>query len=207
MIAAIILAAGASTRLGTPKQLALLAGETLLERSIRTASDAGLAPIIVVLPPRRPDLLPRSPHAPCLFVENGAAAEGMASSIRAGITAAQAVFVDGTVILACDQPAVTAAHLRRLASSPLQITASRYAGRTGVPACFPGSTFSQLLDLHGDQGARDLLRDAPALDLPDGDLDVDTPAELARAREQFEDPDRPAITEAAQTTPPSIKDF
>ena len=186
MTSAIILAAGSSTRLGHPKQLVELGGETLLERSVRICAEAALSPVFLVLPPGRPDLIPTS--TACTPVVNPAHAEGIAASIRAGISAAQAASSTGAVILACDQPAVTPAHLRRLASTPARVTASRYVGRHGVPAYFPASTFDQLLDLHGDYGARHLLCSADALDLPDGDLDIDTPAELTRARALFKAP-------------------
>jgi molybdenum cofactor cytidylyltransferase len=188
MTAAIILAAGASTRLGHPKQLVELAGETLLQRSIRTAAEASLSPILLVVSPSRPDLALHDKTPAHLMVDNPNASEGMASSIRAGIAVAQNHSLLGAVILTCDQPAVTPAHLRQLAFSPDQVTASRYAGRNGIPAYFPASAFALLLDLRGDKGARDLLTRVQAIDLLDGDLDVDTPAELARAREKFEPP-------------------
>lgn len=183
MTSAVILAAGASSRLGFPKQLVQLGGETLLDRSVRICTQSDLSPIFLVIPPGRPDL---APSAACTVLVNSSHSEGMSASIRAGITAALSVFSTGAVILACDQPAVTSAHLRQLASTPDRVTASRYADRNGVPVYFPGSTFAQLLELRGDQGARDLLRSAFALDLPDGDLDIDTPSELTRARLLFD---------------------
>lgn len=185
-IAAIILAAGTSTRLGHPKQLVTLDGETLLDRAVRTATAAGFSPVFVILPPARPDLAPSSPGP--ILIENPAAPEGMAASIRLGIHAARQTDAHGAVILACDQPAVTPAHLLALAADPSRVTASRYAGRNGVPAFFPRSTFPDLLTLTGDRGARDLLGPAHTVGLPEGDLDIDTPAELTRARVRFSAP-------------------
>ena len=80
--------------------------------------------------------------------------------------------------MTCDQPAVTADHLCALASST-EPTASSYANRQGVPAWFPRASFPDLLQLTGDSGARDLLKQARTIDLPGGDLDIDTADDLA----------------------------
>jgi CTP:molybdopterin cytidylyltransferase MocA len=187
MIAAIVLAAGASTRLGKPKQLAMLAGETLLERAIRTAQQAGCAPIVAVLGAAHVEILAHSQLGDSVPVINHNWQEGMASSIRLGVRTLEAVAreAEGAVLLTCDQPAVTADHLRALIATR-QVTASAYAGRRGVPAYFPASAFPQLLELQGDAGARDLLREAPHLELPGGELDVDTAEDLAEAERRFQ---------------------
>ena len=178
--AAIILAAGASTRLGTPKQLALLAGETLLARAIRIAAEAGCTPIFVVLGANAEMIQAQCSLHPGRVVLNNQWPEGMASSIRVGVQALPEQ-VTGAILMTCDQPTVSPQHLRQLAErNPDQTTASSYANRRGVPAYFPSSLFPQLLALTGDLGARALL--ASALDLPGGDLDIDTPDLLALAR-------------------------
>jgi CTP:molybdopterin cytidylyltransferase MocA len=101
----------------------------------------------------------------------------MASSIRVGVGALQDA--DGVVLMTCDQPAVSAAHLRALMKTGAA-TASVYAGRRGVPAYLPASSFAQLLELRGDVGARELLRGADAVELANGELDVDTAEDLER---------------------------
>ena len=111
--------------------------------------------------------------------------EGMASSIRLGVVAVAEAGVDRLVVMACDQPAVSAAHLRRLISDGDEVVASQYVGRRGVPAYFPASVFGELMALHGDVGARELLKVAKAVELPSGELDVDTREDLERARELF----------------------
>ncbi|HWZ52488.1 MAG TPA: nucleotidyltransferase family protein [Granulicella sp.] len=191
-IAAVLLAAGASTRLGSPKQMARLGGQTLLERAVRTALEAGLRPIYLVVAagqeetPCLPDLV-QHPEAPTVVtVVNPDTAEGMASSLRAGITAAREAA--GVIVLACDQPAVTAEHLRELAEGADEIVASAYAGRKGVPAYFPSSAFAELLKLRGDSGARELLQAARAVKLPGGELDVDTVEDLERAIQIYSHP-------------------
>lgn len=178
MIAAVILAAGASTRLGQPKQLITIAGETLLGRAVRTAREAGCAPIIVVLGAHADQIRSQCPLGDVIVAENQAWQEGMASSIRAGLAACPPA--TGVALMTCDQPVVTASHLRKLTASGA-VTASAYAGRRGVPAFFPADSFPALRQLSGDTGARDLLRSAAIIDLPYGELDIDTAEDIARA--------------------------
>ncbi len=188
--AAIVLAAGSSSRLGQAKQLVRLGddpdGETLLERTIRIAAAAGLRPIYVVAQER--DALERAAASlddgNVIWVENTHAAEGMAASIRLGVRAAKPAAV-GVVVLACDQPAVTAEHLVRLAQGGDYVVASAYAARRGVPAYFPRNAFAALMALSGDTGARGLLQQANAIALPDGEIDIDTPEDLDAARRLF----------------------
>jgi molybdenum cofactor cytidylyltransferase len=188
-VAGIVLAAGSSRRLGEPKQLVFLGGKTLLERAARVAREAGLEPVYIVF-----GVVVSGGHDVdfcvgkldgCTPLFNEGAAEGMASSIRVGVEAAVESGVDGVVVMACDQPAVSAAHLLELMAGGGEVVASEYAGRRGVPAYFPASSFKELMELRGDVGARELLRGARVVELPGGELDVDTVEELARARELF----------------------
>ena len=184
-VAAIILAAGASTRLGTPKQSVHLAAETLLERTARLAHEAGLNPILGVLSPALTSV--PTPQG-MLRVLNHQAAEGIASSIRTGIEALAAATANpsGAILLACDQPAVTAQHLRELALGANEPVASSYAGRKGIPAYFPATLFAELLTLRGDQGARPFLQHARAIPLPGGEQDIDTIEDLEQARALYD---------------------
>jgi molybdenum cofactor cytidylyltransferase len=188
MTAAVVLAAGASTRLGEPKQLVMLGEETLLERAVRTAREAGCAPVVVVLGGSDSvnRIRERCDLGDAVVILNEAWAEGMASSIRAGLVAVRVGVdgADGVVLLTCDQPAVTAEHLRALSSAGV-VTASAYAGRRGVPAYFPAAAFSELMKLRGDAGARELLRGAAAVELPNGELDVDTANDVDAMRQLF----------------------
>jgi CTP:molybdopterin cytidylyltransferase MocA len=180
--AAVVLAAGASTRLGEPKQLARLAGETLLERAVRTAREAGCSPVVVVLGAEAGLIVEQSDLSDAVVAVNDEWSEGVASSIRVGVGVVRDA--DGVVLMTCDQPAVTAAHLRALMKTG-EATASHYAGRNGVPAYLPKTAFAQLMELRGDMGARELLREAAAVELAHGELDVDTAEDLARVRELF----------------------
>jgi len=181
-VAAVVLAAGASSRFGSPKQLATIGGETLLERAVRVASYAGCRPVIVVLGAEANLIRDRTALGDAVVVVNDEWAGGMGGSIRAGVDALGDV--EGCVVMTCDMLAVTSAHLRALMSS-CEVTASSYAGRSGVPAYFPASAFPELSGLQGDVGAREMLRSALTVELKNGELDLDTIESLERARVWF----------------------
>ena len=183
MTAAIVLAAGASTRLGKPKQLVRLGGETLLERAVRVAGEAGCSPVVVVLGASAAAILSSCELGEARVIVNADWEEGMAASIACGVAAVEGE-VDGAVVMACDQPAVTEAHLRALMAAG-DMTASAYAGRRGVPAYFPAACFEDLMELRGDVGAREMLKTAAVVELPSGELDVDRVEDLARVRALF----------------------
>lgn len=183
--AAIILAAGASSRLGEPKQRIKLNGETLVQRAVRIATEASCEPVVVVLGANAELVREDTDGTSAVIVENPDWAQGIASSIRAGVRAAIDSHCDGVLLIACDQPAASAAHLRELMAASSDAVASAYAGRRGIPAYFSARHFAALLALTGDTGARDLLREATAIPLQGGELDVDTPQDLQRAREIF----------------------
>lgn len=185
-VGAMVLAAGASTRLGEPKQLVMLNGETLLERTVRIAREAGCSPVVVVVGSAYAQVLEKSALGDAVTVINDQWEEGMASSIRLGVRTLDAAArdVEGVLLMTCDQPAVTAKHLSRLMSKA-EVKASHYAGRNGVPAFFPSKYFESLVELNGDAGARELLAEARYEELENGELDVDTVKDLERARELF----------------------
>lgn len=189
-VAAIVLAAGASRRLGQPKQLLLLAGETLLARSIRMASEAGADPVFVVLGAHHEMIRSEVASNCAIFIVNENWEQGIASSIHAGLAAleASAPNASGSLILSCDQPRLTAEHLCALmeafvAHPEPSIVASAYADVRGGPAVFPRTAFSHLHALRGDKGARSLLLEPPcpliALSFKGGDVDIDEPGDLA----------------------------
>jgi molybdenum cofactor cytidylyltransferase len=181
-VAAIVLAAGASTRLGEPKQLVRLGWETFLGRAVRMAREAGCSPVVVVLGASARVIQAGCELGDAVVVVNEDWTEGMGSSVRVGVRAL--TDVDGCVVLTCDMPAVTAAHLRELMASG-EVTASAYAGRRGVPAYFPAGSFASLMELRGDAGARALLQSARSVELIGGELDVDTVTDLGIARQLF----------------------
>jgi molybdenum cofactor cytidylyltransferase len=180
-VAAVILAAGSSRRLGRPKQTIVFEGEMLVGRAARIAAEAGLSPVLIVVSPEA-DFCAALEAAGHRCVVNEEAAEGMAASIRCGIRAAERSAVMGAVLMTCDQPHVTVEHLRRLVAEGDAIRASEYAGRKGIPAYFPAAVFDDLLKLQGDAGAREMLRDAAAVLDESLGMDVDTAEDVAGLR-------------------------
>ncbi len=185
-VAAVVLAAGGSSRMGSPKQLAMIGGETLLERAVRVAREAGCSPVVVVLGASYVQVLARSSLGDAVPVVNDRWMDGMAGSIRLGVGALKDAGkgADGALLMTCDQPAVTPEHLCGLMTGD-EVRASRYAERNGVPAFFPARCFEDLTRLKGDAGARELLAAAEFQVLENGDLDVDTIDDLERARQMF----------------------
>jgi CTP:molybdopterin cytidylyltransferase MocA len=183
-VAAVVLAAGESTRLGRPKQTLQINHESLMERAVRVAFEAGLSPVIAVL--RDNDLIATVQNHGAIALLNRKSYEGMASSIRCGVAAAQSLKVSGVVVMTCDQPGVSADHLRALTVDDAAIIGSGYAGRIGVPAYFPAVFFNALLALQGDTGARDLLRGARFISDEALNLDIDTEEDFRKAQALFE---------------------
>ena len=188
-VAAVVLAAGASRRLGQPKQLLVHGGETLLERVIRLSSEAGAAPVFVVLGAQHQRILTSITLRDSIYVINDGWEQGISTSILAGLDALDeaAPNAAGALILACDQPRLTAMHLRVLmdafaAQSEPVIVASAYAGVLGIPAVLPRIVFAHLRALSGDKGARALLVKPPCrlIEVPfsGGEVDIDEPGDL-----------------------------
>lgn len=187
-IAALVLAAGASARLGQPKQLLRVGGESLLRRTCRLALESGCSPVIAVIGSGAGRMRQELRGLNVSPVANPSWPEGMGSSLRCGMDTLLALDPppDAVLLLVCDQPRLSREHLRRLLdehrSSHAPIVASEYAGRAGVPAVFASSFFPQLAASSGDRGARDLIRNAAdqarTLPWPDGAADIDRPEDL-----------------------------
>lgn len=182
---AIVLAAGASTRFGSAKQLVRVAGRPLLHTAVARASEVAGSAVTVVLGARAAELTPLLTHSPSTIVINREWREGMASSIRAGVARLPSS-CDAVLVMVVDQVAVTTEDLKRLVSAwrrqPEYIVAARYGMTTGVPAIFPRSTFSDLQSLRGDVGARALMQRNPdrvvRVPMPSAAIDIDTPEDL-----------------------------
>jgi molybdenum cofactor cytidylyltransferase len=178
-VAAVVLAAGESARLGRPKQMLKMGGETLVERAVRVAVEAGLRPVIVVV--REEGELADGMRAKgCEVVVNEGASEGMASSIRCGVERAEGTGAGGVVVMACDQVGLGAAHLRALSFDEGRVAGSAYAGKVGIPAYFPKAVFGELRALRGDVGAREMLQGAASVEDEGLAVDIDTEADVVR---------------------------
>ena len=184
-VAIVILAAGASTRMGTPKQLLLYRGRSLLYHVVETALASVCQPTIVVLGASAERLQQEINNLPVQVVENFQWAEGMSSSIFTGIAAlkATAIKVSAVVLLLCDQPFISIQVINRLVethySTGKPIIASEYSGTLGVPALFSHTFFPELMTLKGSEGAKQLMtrhfQEVYNLPFPDGVIDIDTP--------------------------------
>lgn len=182
-IAAVILAAGASARMGRPKLLLTYQGIPLLQRAVNAAVRGGCDDVVVVLGANREEYLPALQGTTARLVHNPDFAHGMSGSIRVGIEA----LGDGTqaaVIMLADQPFIDAGIVHDLIqtyrASGKKIVASTYGGVRGVPVLFDRALFLELLLLEGDQGARQVMGTYPdhiaAVEIPpDAARDVDTP--------------------------------
>ena len=184
---ALLLAAGASTRLGRAKQLIEIDGEPLLRRAARALLDTSPRALIVVLGHDAAALRTCVGDLPLQCIVALDHAEGLAASLRTGIAALSAD-CDGALVALTDQPALDAAHLLALCdawrAAPARAIASAYAGLLGVPALLPRAWFADVMRLHGDTGARALLRERSAqviaIDAPALARDLDTPDALER---------------------------
>ena len=184
-VALLLLAAGASTRMGRPKQLLPYRGRTLLRHAAETAVAAGCAPIVLVTGALHDELLAEIVGLPILAVHNPDWETGMASSIRAGLAAVAAAAPRAVLVMLTDQPLVTPELLRQLIvqqhATQAPIVAAAYGETLGVPAIFDKSLLPELLKLQGAQGAGRLIARLGAavgqVAFPAGLLDVDTPAQ------------------------------
>jgi len=186
-VAVIILAAGASTRMGRPKQLLTYDGRTFLRNAAEMAIASVCRPILVVLGAYADQLHSEIDDLPVQQVVNERWAEGMGSSIRAGLEALKhydrAGAAKAVVLMLCDQPFVTAAVINDLVmayrSSGKGIIASEYGGTMGVPAFFGREYFAELAALSGATGAKQIIAahasEVVRVPFPKGITDVDTP--------------------------------
>jgi molybdenum cofactor cytidylyltransferase len=178
-VAAVVLAAGRSTRFGSPKQLARIGDRTILEAVIEAAAAAELDPILAVVPPGLPLL------APAAAVTNDRPQDGLSRSLRLGIGAVPPD-ADAAVILLGDQPTVEAAHLQRLVAArgerPIIATVDA-SGVIAPPVLLERSAFDLAAVATGDEGLGPLIRrnrkDMATVEVAVHARDVDTPADLA----------------------------
>jgi len=189
-VAAVVLAAGGSTRFGEPKQLAAFEGETFVRRIVRAAIDAGCVPVVVVTGEDSAQVILELTGIPISVAVNPQWSSGLGSSIGVGVRYAMdlAADLDAAVLLTCDQPFVSAATLRQLIqlrlTSGKPIVASAYAATLGIPALFDRSCFPDLLQLKGDSGAKGIIlsrqHDVAPFNFPAAAIEIDTPADYPR---------------------------
>jgi molybdenum cofactor cytidylyltransferase len=185
----VILAAGASTRLGRPKQLLPWQGKTLLQHAVETALTITTQPVVVT-GCNADQLVAGVDQTQVHIVFNPAWQQGIASSIRCGLQALldRTPAPDQVIFMVCDQPFVTPGLLLDLINerqkSHKSIIASSYAGTLGIPALFDKTHFPQLLDLQGDTGAKKVIQRFPEevafVEFREGAFDIDTEQEYKK---------------------------
>lgn len=186
-VAGVVLAAGASERLGRPKQLLVWQGEPLVRRVARTALTAGLDPVVVVTGAYSQEVAVALDGLAVEIVINPAWEEGQSTSLAAGVRALPPE-TGAVLFLLADQPQVPPPLIRSLvelhAGSLAPLVAPEADGRRANPVLFDRQTFPELLQVSGDQGGRALFARYPILRLPWHDpnllLDVDTEADWER---------------------------
>ena len=188
-VAAIVLAAGSASRMGKLKQLLPYGERTFVTHAVQQASDAGLAPIVVVVGAEADAVRAAVAAQPVAVAQNENWQSGMGSSVVAGIRQLQdaAPQSAGVAILLADQPLVTSQHLRDMRKllylERAPIVAAEYSGTLGVPALFKRELFATLAALPGNAGARHILRDSGFAVTPfpllAAAMDIDTPEDFA----------------------------
>jgi len=188
-IAAIVLAAGKSSRMGANKLLLPLDGHPLVWYAINTACVSSADVVLVVLGNEAERVAAALPQGRYRRVDNPRFADGLSTSLQAGLDALPKN-VDGALILLADMPFTASATVEALLAAaretPDQIAAMNQGGRPIPPVYWPRALFAALHDIHGDEGGRSLLMLSPeavrlvAMAQPDEALDVDAPEDYQR---------------------------
>ena len=189
-VAAVVLAAGGSTRFGKPKQFALFQGETFIRRIVTAAVEAGCAPVVVVTGEDSAQVTSEMTGLAASIAMNPRWSSGLGFSIGVGVQRAidLAADLDASLLLTCDQPFVTAAVLAQIIqlrlTSGKPIVASAYTATLGIPALFDRSCFPDLLRLKEDSGAKKIIlarsHDVVPFEFPAGEIDIDTAADYEK---------------------------
>jgi molybdenum cofactor cytidylyltransferase len=188
----LVLAAGASTRLGQPKQLVQIGGRSALHRVVSSAVAVAGNAVTVVVGAHAKELTYLLSRLPVSYVVNKYWEEGLASSLKCGLATVPAA-ADAVMIVLGDQVCVTSDDLHRLLSAWQSqgsvIAAATYEQTVGVPAIIPRAYFGELAELRGDEGARKVIKRNPdrlvRVPMPNAAIDLDTPEDLAALSARF----------------------
>lgn len=180
----ILLAAGASTRMGSPKQLLQVNGKSMLRRIAKAALQAECGPVLLVLGDHAENIESEVKDLDIEMVTNAGWEEGMGSSIRTGIASLQTMHpaCKAALIMVTDQPYVNSDLIKRMLmqqqATAKSIVACRYGNSFGPPVLFQSDFFPELLALRGDAGAKGLVKqhiqEVAWIDFEEGIYDLDT---------------------------------
>jgi len=180
----VILAAGASTRLGNPKQLLQYRGKTLLGHAVNEAVNSNADAVVVILGKDANLFKKEIDEKKVRVAINFSWEEGMASSVRLGLDTLlnDKPYIDAVIFMVCDQPHISSSLLNELIKTQQkttrQIVTSNYGDSIGPPALFHKKYFKELMKLSGDVGARKVIQqnmnDMATILFPEGKIDIDT---------------------------------
>jgi molybdenum cofactor cytidylyltransferase len=180
----VILAAGASQRLGHAKQLLACNERNLLGHSIHVALQSLLNPVVVVYGANAALVSPQLRTYPVAAVFNPDWEKGISSSINKGLSALLELSpsISAAIFMVCDQPFITSALLNTVIKTGTaktdRIVACRYENALGSPALFGKHYFNELLELQGDEGAKKIIKKyahkVSSVSFPMGHIDIDT---------------------------------
>ena len=185
-IAILILAAGGSSRMGSPKQLLKWKNSNLINHTISKAVELNLKEIVVVLGANADLIIPKIDQSKVNILINKDWKNGLGSSISAGITYINKSFqyIDAALIMLSDQPLIEHNHylklIKNISSGNKAILATKYNdNRIGVPALFDKIYFKDLIDLNLDFGAKQLIsrysKNVISIENEQSRFDIDTP--------------------------------
>ena len=181
----VMLAAGRSERFGAAKLLAEYRGKPLFQHALSAAQDACPGDVCLVVGHNAHEIGDSAAGLADQLIMNEDYATGIGSSIACGVRACRE-HADAILIMLADQPVVSSTHLAELVNrwtgKQNEIIASRFSGVSGPPVLFASALFDQLEDLHGDVGAREILRRSSSMlrtvECEAAAIDIDTPEDL-----------------------------
>lgn len=190
----VLLAAGASVRLGEAKQLLEFQNRTLLRRSAETALQVSAA-VVVTLGARGETLRKEIEDLPVKIAENKDWEKGMGGSLKVGLgkLLETSENLEGVIVMVCDQPFVSGGILEKMIAKYTEtnapIVACEYENALGVPALFAAKLFPELLALESENGAKHLIRkyraETVSVPFPKGAFDIDTLADYEKLLKNF----------------------
>jgi len=185
-IGIIMLAAGASRRMGKPKQLLKIDNQTLIERAIAITQALDNQHTVVVLGANAEKITPFISTLPTLdFIINEHWEQGMGTTLKAGVEffLSKKMDLSAVIVMVCDQPYLSSKKLQELVDTyhetKANIVTTTYNNIKGVPALFSKDLFDKLIGLNKDEGARKIIKKytgaIETIDFPKGIYDLDTP--------------------------------
>jgi molybdenum cofactor cytidylyltransferase len=189
-IAAIVLAAGKSERMGRPKALLPIRGRTFLENILDAIGQSSISDTVVITGHHRDEIERRIPLPAAVF--NPDYEQGMITSFQTGIRALPST-VDGAVLFLVDHPLVHPATIESLITkfAPAHIILPVFEGRRGHPVLFASELLREVLDLTSSQGANIVVRKDPTrvIEVPVNEagilVDIDTPDDYDKLRREI----------------------